>query len=150
MGFSTRGENFVVSDLIVRIVDESDFGGFRCIAENDVGLSVKSIELEKREETSTSTILYVAIGILFTVILILVASLVFMFNKKTQKPEAEVKTSPTAKNRFSQPDLLNNNDNLIRDLLSTRNKGVDENSRNILNQTTPYQSCSAPVSRSSP
>ena len=43
-----RGENFAVSDLLVNIADESDFGGFRCIAENDVGLSVKSIELEKR------------------------------------------------------------------------------------------------------
>jgi hypothetical protein len=39
--------------------------------------------------------------------------------------------------RFGQPDLLNNNDNLLRDLLSTKNKGVDENSRNILNQTNP-------------
>ena len=39
--------------------------------------------------------------------------------------------------RYGQPDLLNNNDNLLRDLLSTRNKGVDENSRNILNQTNP-------------
>ena len=46
--FSKRGENFVVSDLLVDIVDETDFGGFRCIAENDVGLSVKNIELEKR------------------------------------------------------------------------------------------------------
>ena len=32
---------------------------------------------------------------------------------------------------------MNNNDNLLRDLLSTRNKGVDENSRNILNQNNP-------------
>jgi hypothetical protein len=39
--------------------------------------------------------------------------------------------------RYGQSDLLNNNDNLLRDLLSTRNKGVDENSRNILNQTNP-------------
>jgi hypothetical protein len=39
--------------------------------------------------------------------------------------------------RFCQPDLVNNNDNLLRDLLSTRNKGVDENSRNLLNQTNP-------------
>jgi hypothetical protein len=39
--------------------------------------------------------------------------------------------------RFGQPDLLNNNDNLLRDLLSTINKWVDENSRNILNQNNP-------------
>ena len=39
--------------------------------------------------------------------------------------------------RFGQPDLLNNNDNLLRDLLSTRIKGVDENSRNILNLNNP-------------
>ena len=108
------------------------------------------------EETSTSTVLYGAIGVLFAVILILIASIVIIYYRKTSKPEQEAKTPPTAQNRyfsfegenlfislylffcrFGQPDLLNNNDNLLRDLLSTRNKGVDENSRNILNQTNP-------------
>ena len=38
---------------------------------------------------------------------------------------------------LASPGVGNNNDNLLRDLLSTRNKGVDDNSRNILNQTNP-------------
>jgi hypothetical protein len=36
------------SDLVVDIFDESDFGGFRCIAENEVGTSYKEIVLQKR------------------------------------------------------------------------------------------------------
>ena len=123
-GYLIKTENFsmhnteddsLTSDLVVDIVDESDFGGFRCIAENEVGTSYKEITLQKRgirmilckiglyyvflEEVSTSTILYVAIGVLFAVILILIASLFIIYYSKTKKPLPEAKTPPTAQNR---------------------------------------------------
>ena len=56
-GYLIKTENFsmhnteddsLTSDLVVDIVDESDFGGFRCIAENEVGTSYKDITLQKR------------------------------------------------------------------------------------------------------
>ena len=31
-----KEENTLTSDLVVDIIDESDFGGFRCIAENEI------------------------------------------------------------------------------------------------------------------
>ena len=43
-----KEENTLTSDLVVDIVDESDFGGFRCIAENEVGTSYKDITLKRR------------------------------------------------------------------------------------------------------
>ena len=43
-----KEENSLTSDLVVDIVDESDFGGFRCIAENEVGTSYKDITLKRR------------------------------------------------------------------------------------------------------
>ena len=110
-----KEENTLTSDLVVDIVDESDFDRFRCIAENEVGTSYKEITLQKRgirmilckiglyyvflEEVSTSTILYVAIGVLFAVILILIASLFIIYYSKTKKPLPEAKTPPTAQNR---------------------------------------------------
>ena len=52
------------------------------------------------EETSTSTVLYVAIGVLFTVILILLASIVIIYYRKKKNPLPEAKTPPTAQNRY--------------------------------------------------
>ena len=43
-----KEENSLTSDLVVDIVDELDFGGFRCIAENEVGTSYKDITLKRR------------------------------------------------------------------------------------------------------
>ena len=52
------------------------------------------------EDISTSTVLYVAIGVLFAVILILLASIVIIYYRKTSKPLPEAKTPPTAQNRY--------------------------------------------------
>ena len=43
-----KEENSLSSDLVVDIVDKSDFGEFRCIAENEVGTSYKEIILQRR------------------------------------------------------------------------------------------------------
>ena len=42
-----KEEDSLTSDLIVDIVDETDFGVFRCSAENEVGTSYKEIILQK-------------------------------------------------------------------------------------------------------
>jgi heme/copper-type cytochrome/quinol oxidase subunit 2 len=54
------------------------------------------------EEISTSTVLYVAIGVLFAVILILLASIVIIYYRKTKNPEREAKPPQTAQNRYFQ------------------------------------------------
>ena len=43
-----KEENSLTSDLVVDIVDKSDFGEFRCIAENEVGTSYQDITLQMR------------------------------------------------------------------------------------------------------
>ena len=46
-----KEENPLTSNLVVDIVDESDFGQFRCIAENEVGTSYEDINLQRRGAT---------------------------------------------------------------------------------------------------
>jgi hypothetical protein len=53
-----KDEKSLKSNLIVDIVDESDFGGFRCIAENEVGTSYKDITLTKRGNKLFSCTIY--------------------------------------------------------------------------------------------
>ena len=49
-----KGDNSLTSDLVVDIVDKSDFDRFRCIAENEVGTSYKEITLKRRGITPLS------------------------------------------------------------------------------------------------
>jgi hypothetical protein len=43
-----REEDSLTSNLVVDIIDESDFGGIRCVAENEVGTSYEDIILQRR------------------------------------------------------------------------------------------------------
>merc|ERR1719244_949118 len=114
-------------------VDENEVE--KLIMENTVDTSYENIDSVKQEDSSSSLILYIAIVILLIIVIVLVVSMIIIFNKKTNKQVTQEKQSPVARNRFGQPDLLNNNENLLRDLLSTKNKGVEGDSVNILHPT---------------